>query len=324
MLQEQESSASKWVSHSKILIQSEKGLSYAFIFSIICNFLELRELFFLLSSLDMGFLRWFGEPGVVRDHVPLFPVVEAESFFDTFLFLLRGQLQKFHCIYIHSIAVFGCPGGGGERLESLHRSSALLGNLFSMIPLVLEVGGLGVLVINFIWDGVKGYVLLHQQDRDSSSKDTDQDIVVYDAGIGNILLESQDVTLEWRREFPIFLGHVVGGKSRDGIPSSILVLKCCLELFRKLLWFTPILFFWTHLFFSCDYSSLPCHRPANLTCLCNCFLPSASLDFYDSFLLTVYTSLWFHRIPPCSFCFVITLDFPESQVYKLWTCYVLP
>ena len=102
-------------------------------------------------------------------------------------------------------------------------------------------------------------------------------------------------------------------------------LHLCLRPLGFLLWFTPILLFLrTYLFFSCDYSSLPCHRPANLTCLCNCFLPSASLDFYDSFLLTVYTSLWFHRIPPCSFCFVITLDFPESQVYKLWTCYVLP
>ena len=42
----------------------------------------------------------------------------------------------------------------------------------------------------------------------------------------------------------------------------------------------------TYLFFSHNYSSFPCHWPTDHTCLHNCFLPSTSLDFYDSFLLT--------------------------------------
>ena len=37
---------------------------------------------------------------------------------------------------------------------------------------------------------------------------------------------------------------------------------------------------------SSDLSSFPHHRPTDHTCLHNCFLPSASSDFYDSSLLT--------------------------------------
>ena len=152
----------------------------------------------------------------------------------------------------------------------------------------------------------------------------------------------------------------------------------------------------TYLFFSHNYSSLPHHQPADYTCLCNCFLPSTSLDFYDSFLLTcmyffiipshsikflllcccydsplffsfgpifsflvithpshvisplttlvfviasfhllprtslthlrllVCTSSRFHRIPLCSFGFVIIPELSKSQVYKPSTRYLLP
>ena len=90
--------------------------------------------------------------------------------------------------------------------------------------------------------------------------------------------------------------------------------------FVKTLWtqtvtIHPYSFLRTYLFFSRNYSSFPRHWPADSTCLHNRFLLSASLDFLDSFLITHCTSSWFHRIPPCSFCFVIALDFPESQVY---------
>ena len=88
---------------------------------------------------------------------------------------------------------------------------------------------------------------------------------------------------------------------------------------------SPLSFpFWTYLFFSHDYSSFPRHRPADYTCLCNCFLLSTSLDFYDSSLLTHCASSQFQHIPPCSNCFVIVPDFPESLVYKPSTCYVFP
>ena len=51
---------------------------------------------------------------------------------------------------------------------------------------------------------------------------------------------------------------------------------------------------WTYLFFSHDYSSVPCHQPANSTSLHNHFLLSASSGFYDSFLLT---HMYFFMIP---------------------------
>ena len=70
-----------------------------------------------------------------------------------------------------------------------------------------------------------------------------------------------------------------------------------------------------------DYSSFPRHRPADYTCLRNRFLPSTSLDFYDSSLFTHCTSSQFHCIPPCFFCFVIFLELSESLVYKPSTCH---
>ena len=74
-------------------------------------------------------------------------------------------------------------------MESLGRPSTSLSNLLSTIPLVLEVGRLGVPVFDFIWDGVEGHDPLHQQDGDSSGEEADQDIVVHDAGMSGVTLE---------------------------------------------------------------------------------------------------------------------------------------
>ena len=86
------------------------------------------------------------------------------------------------------------------------------------------------------------------------------------------------------------------------LSTSFTRLKVQCTLILSLLRFTPILFFWTYLFFSCDYSSLPCHRPADPTCLRNRFLPSASSDFSDSFLLT---HMHFFAIPSHSTMFLL-------------------
>ena len=56
------------------------------------------------------------------------------------------------------------------------------------------------------------------------------------------------------------------------------------------------------LFFSRDYSSFPRHRPADSTCLRNCFLPSAPSDFSDSFL---FTRMYFFAIPSHSTEFLL-------------------
>ena len=74
-------------------------------------------------------------------------------------------------------------------MESLGRPPTSLSNLLSMVPLVLEVGGLGVPVVNFIWDGIKGHDLLHERGGDSSHEETDQDVVVHDAGMSGVTLE---------------------------------------------------------------------------------------------------------------------------------------
>ena len=76
----------------------------------------------------------------------------------------------------------------------------------------------------------------------------------------------------------------------------------------------PVLFFsWTYHFSSCDYSSFPHHWSADYTCLHNCFLPSASLDFHDSSSLTCMYffaipshSTAFHLFHPCSGTFRVS------------------
>ena len=74
-------------------------------------------------------------------------------------------------------------------MESLGGPSTLLGNLFSTIPLILEVGGFRVPVVNFIWDGIKGHNLFHERSGDSGNEEADEDIVVHDASMSGVTLK---------------------------------------------------------------------------------------------------------------------------------------
>ena len=56
ILQERESSALKQVSHSKILIQPERNLSYSIFFIVVFYFFELQEFFFFSGVLDTRLL----------------------------------------------------------------------------------------------------------------------------------------------------------------------------------------------------------------------------------------------------------------------------
>ena len=58
-------------------------------------------------------------------------------------------------------------------MESLGRPPASLSNLLGTIPLILEVGGFRVPVVDFIWDGIEGHDSLHEQGGDSSGEETD-------------------------------------------------------------------------------------------------------------------------------------------------------
>ena len=97
-------------------------------------------------------------------------------------------------------------------MEGLGSSSTSLNNLFSMIPLILEVSDFGVPFINFTWDGIEGHDLLHEWCRDSGSEKTDENIMVHDASVSDIALESQDVTFERWGELPILFDYMMGGK----------------------------------------------------------------------------------------------------------------
>ena len=81
-------------------------------------------------------------------------------------------------------------------MEGLGSPSTPLGDLFSVVPLVLEMDCLGVSIINLVWYSIKGHDLLHKQGGDSGSKEADQDVVVHDAGAGGVTLEHGDITFQ--------------------------------------------------------------------------------------------------------------------------------
>ena len=118
-------------------------------------------------------------------------------------------------------------------MESLSRPPASLSNLLGMIPLILEVGRFRVPFIDFVGNGVKGHDPLHERGGDSGGEETDQDIVVHDAGASGVALECRDVTLERRGELPVLLGYAVGGQPGNGFPGCVLVFKGQLELLEK-------------------------------------------------------------------------------------------
>ena len=69
----------------------------------------------------------------------IFVAFETESLFGTHFSFFWGEFLEFDHIYIHDIGVLGHHSGRREGLESLGRLSALLGNLFCVVPLVLEM-----------------------------------------------------------------------------------------------------------------------------------------------------------------------------------------
>ena len=91
-----------------------------------------------------------------------FVTVETESFLGTSLSFFWGHLWgKLDCVNVHGIWVFHSRRRR-EGLEGLGSSSTLLSDLFCMVLLVLEVSGLGIPIINFIGDSVKGHDLFHE------------------------------------------------------------------------------------------------------------------------------------------------------------------
>ena len=116
--------------------------------------------------------------------------MEAESFLSALLMFFQSEfLGEFDHVDVHGVGVFGHFGGGGEGLESLGGPSTSLSNLLCVVPLVLEVGGFQIPVVNFVWDCVKGHDLLHKWDRDSDSEEAYEDIVVHNASMSGVALE---------------------------------------------------------------------------------------------------------------------------------------
>ena len=68
------------------------------------------------------------------------------------------------------------------------------------------MGGFSVPVIDFIWDSIEGYDLLYEQGEKSDGKEAYEDIVVCDAGTGDVTLEYGDV--QWLKKLSACL-HVL-------------------------------------------------------------------------------------------------------------------
>ena len=74
-------------------------------------------------------------------------------------------------------------------MEGLSSPSTSLGYLFCLVPIVLEMSGLDIPFINFVRDSVKGHDPFHEWCGNPSSKETNKDVVVHDASMGDIALE---------------------------------------------------------------------------------------------------------------------------------------
>ena len=99
-----------------------------------------------------------------RCHISTFVASKAKSFLGALLLFFKSKLlREFDRVNIHGVRVLGGFGGSrGKRLEGLGGPSASLSDLLSAIPLVLEVGCLGVPVVDFIWDCVEGHDSFHE------------------------------------------------------------------------------------------------------------------------------------------------------------------
>ena len=142
-----------------------------------------------------------------------FSAAKAKSLLGALLSFFGGEfLGESDRINVHGVGVLGGSGGGqGEGLESLGRPSTSLSDLLSTIPLVLEVSRFGVPFVDLIWNGVEGHDPFHERGGDSGGEETDEDIVVHDAGAGGVTLKGRDVALERRGVLPVLLGHLMGG-----------------------------------------------------------------------------------------------------------------
>ena len=109
--QERESSASKQVSHLKILIQPEMDPSYSFFFIVVFNFFKFWEFLFFSGVLNVRFLGGVGEGEASRCHVSTFVAVEAEPFLGTLFPFFWGELlREFDYVNVHGIGVLGGSG----------------------------------------------------------------------------------------------------------------------------------------------------------------------------------------------------------------------
>ena len=95
--------------------------------------------------------------------MPILPTVKIKSLLGILFCSSRVSFfGRFDHINVHSIEVFNCSGGEGEGLEGLGSPSTSLGNLVSMVPLVLKVCGFSIPLVDFVRDSVKGYDSLHE------------------------------------------------------------------------------------------------------------------------------------------------------------------
>ena len=65
----------------------------------------------------------------------------------------------------------------------------MLDDLFCIISLVLKGDGLGVSFVNFAQDSIEGHNSPHEQDGNSGSKETNDNVVIHDASMDDIALK---------------------------------------------------------------------------------------------------------------------------------------
>ena len=104
-----------------------------------------------------------------------FSASKAKSLLGALLSFFGGEfLGEFDRVNVHGVGVLsGSRGGRGKGLESLGRPSTSLSDLFGTIPLVLEVGRLGVPFVDFVGNSIEGHDPLHERGGNSGGEETD-------------------------------------------------------------------------------------------------------------------------------------------------------
>ena len=93
------------------------------------------------------------------------------------------------------------------------------------------MNGFGVPFLDSSWHGAHGHNSLHEEGGYSSGEVSNEDIWVFDIGLGNMVLEFRDILIQRGKVGSVFFkDHSFGSEPGDGGSSDIPLFKIFVEL----------------------------------------------------------------------------------------------